>query len=323
MSWLSPVSWAKWTWTAVRGGEGEDEEGEASEQRGERGEEREEDERSQGFSSDSEGNFGTPEAATPVHVPATILGELENNNTDAEKTDLDQDEHLIVTAPVDDHNSLLRHNMGQDEPVVPMGGPLEINMQTLEEEKTDALGSMLVPDSSSVKETPQQAECTVPSSEASRDTEPILHADPVLDLAPAQTAVLISAPAPISAPISAPAPAPISAPAPAPAPISAAISAPAPAPISAPAPVLPHCPALPHLSPSPSSCPNLSPSPSSCPNLSPSPSSCPNLNPSPSSCPNHSPSSCPNLSTSTCPNLSPSSSPCFCPSTRTRLSAEQ
>lgn len=27
MSWLSPVSWAKWTWTAVRGaGEGEDSE---------------------------------------------------------------------------------------------------------------------------------------------------------------------------------------------------------------------------------------------------------------------------------------------------------
>lgn len=53
MSWLSPVSWAKWTWTAVRGGEGQeqDEEGleasEEGEQRGERGEE-EEEERSQG-----------------------------------------------------------------------------------------------------------------------------------------------------------------------------------------------------------------------------------------------------------------------------------
>lgn len=50
MSWLSPVSWAKWTWTAVRGGE-EDEEGqeanEEREQHGERGEE-EEEERSQG-----------------------------------------------------------------------------------------------------------------------------------------------------------------------------------------------------------------------------------------------------------------------------------
>lgn len=27
MSWLSPVSWAKWTWTAVRGGEEDGEEG--------------------------------------------------------------------------------------------------------------------------------------------------------------------------------------------------------------------------------------------------------------------------------------------------------
>lgn len=27
MSWLSPVQWAKWTWTAVRGG-GEDDDGE-------------------------------------------------------------------------------------------------------------------------------------------------------------------------------------------------------------------------------------------------------------------------------------------------------
>lgn len=48
MSWLSPVSWAKWTWTAVRGGE-EDEEGqEASERREQREEEEEEEERSQG-----------------------------------------------------------------------------------------------------------------------------------------------------------------------------------------------------------------------------------------------------------------------------------
>lgn len=57
MSWLSPVSWAKWTWTAVRGGDGEEDEegleaGKENEQRGERGEEEEneeeEEERSQG-----------------------------------------------------------------------------------------------------------------------------------------------------------------------------------------------------------------------------------------------------------------------------------
>lgn len=45
MSWLSPVSWAKWTWTAVRGAEGDDEEGqEASEQGERRGERRDDDE---------------------------------------------------------------------------------------------------------------------------------------------------------------------------------------------------------------------------------------------------------------------------------------
>lgn len=52
MSWLSPVSWAKWTWTAVRGGEGEeDEEGhEASEERQQlEEEEEEEEERSQSY----------------------------------------------------------------------------------------------------------------------------------------------------------------------------------------------------------------------------------------------------------------------------------
>lgn len=42
-------------------------------------------------SSDSEGHFdtpeaATPEAATPVRAPPTIPGELENNNTDADKT---------------------------------------------------------------------------------------------------------------------------------------------------------------------------------------------------------------------------------------------
>lgn len=45
MSWLSPVSWAKWTWTAVRGGEGEGEEDEGGLEEN-RKEEEEEEERS-------------------------------------------------------------------------------------------------------------------------------------------------------------------------------------------------------------------------------------------------------------------------------------
>ncbi|XP_018607879.1 transforming acidic coiled-coil-containing protein 1 isoform X3 [Scleropages formosus] len=83
MSWsmLSPMQWAKWTWSAVRGG-GEDEEEEGAQ--GAQGEMNEEEvwshdeERSQGGSSDSEGHFETPEAETPVHSPLRATGDLED-----------------------------------------------------------------------------------------------------------------------------------------------------------------------------------------------------------------------------------------------------
>ncbi|XP_063766132.1 transforming acidic coiled-coil-containing protein 1-like isoform X2 [Eleginops maclovinus] len=188
MSWLSPVSWAKWTWTAVRGGEGEeDEEGhDASEERQQLGEE-EEEERSQSYSSDSEGHFETPEAATPVHAPSTFPEELENNNTDADKADVDQEEELIVTAPVLDQDFWLRHNMGQDEPVVPMGGPLEVDYETLPARQTEnlpeALGSAPAP--SLVNEEPEVPECTAASSELFQIPAPVLVTDPVPDTAPA------------------------------------------------------------------------------------------------------------------------------------------
>ncbi|XP_053434700.1 transforming acidic coiled-coil-containing protein 1 isoform X1 [Nycticebus coucang] len=65
---LSPVQWAKWTWSAVRGGDaGEDEAG------GPEGDPEEEDSQAEtkslSFSSDSEGNFETPEAETPIRSP--------------------------------------------------------------------------------------------------------------------------------------------------------------------------------------------------------------------------------------------------------------
>ncbi|XP_074521291.1 transforming acidic coiled-coil-containing protein 1 isoform X2 [Halichoeres trimaculatus] len=185
MSWLSPVSWAKWTWTAVRGGEEDGEGQEASEEREQFGEQREEEEeeeeRSQSCSSESDGHFDTPEAATPVRAPPPIPGELENNNTDADKTDVDQEEHLIVTAPVWDQDIFLSHSMGQDEPAVPMGGPLEVNIQTLEAEQTenlsDGLGSVPEPAASFVEETPEVAECTVPKSQPQQVSAPGLDAD--------------------------------------------------------------------------------------------------------------------------------------------------
>lgn len=37
-------------------------------------------------SSDSDGHFDTPEEATPVHVPKTFPGELENSSADPHKT---------------------------------------------------------------------------------------------------------------------------------------------------------------------------------------------------------------------------------------------
>nr|KAF6428579.1 transforming acidic coiled-coil containing protein 1 [Rousettus aegyptiacus] len=65
---LSPVQWAKWTWSAVRGGgAGEDEAG------GPEGDPEEEDSQAEtkslSFSSDSEGNFETPEVETPIKSP--------------------------------------------------------------------------------------------------------------------------------------------------------------------------------------------------------------------------------------------------------------
>ncbi|XP_040011450.1 transforming acidic coiled-coil-containing protein 1-like isoform X5 [Xiphias gladius] len=64
MSWLSPVQWAKWTWSAVTGVAGDD------------GEPRAKDDRED--NSDSEGTFETPEVESPGVVK--ILSQLDNSN---------------------------------------------------------------------------------------------------------------------------------------------------------------------------------------------------------------------------------------------------
>ncbi|XP_074494205.1 transforming acidic coiled-coil-containing protein 1-like isoform X2 [Sebastes fasciatus] len=64
MSWLSPVQWAKWTWSAVTGG-AEDEGQPRSKDGGE-------------DISDSEGTFETPEAESPGVVK--LLSQLDNSN---------------------------------------------------------------------------------------------------------------------------------------------------------------------------------------------------------------------------------------------------
>ncbi|XP_020840890.1 transforming acidic coiled-coil-containing protein 1 isoform X1 [Phascolarctos cinereus] len=69
---LSPVQWAKWTWSAVHGGGAAD-----GEDRGPEGEAEEDDSQAEtkslSFSSDSEGNFETPEAETPIQSPVKEL----------------------------------------------------------------------------------------------------------------------------------------------------------------------------------------------------------------------------------------------------------
>ncbi|KAJ8285948.1 hypothetical protein GJAV_G00032810 [Gymnothorax javanicus] len=112
MSWsmLSPVQWAKWTWSAVRGG---GEEGQQVEEGGQSKDDEElfqEEEKSGGCSSDSEGNFETPEAETPVHGPLKSAGDLVNNSTASNSALLDEDRQLIVTTA-----GLLDKNSNQNE----------------------------------------------------------------------------------------------------------------------------------------------------------------------------------------------------------------
>ncbi|XP_067326741.1 transforming acidic coiled-coil-containing protein 1 isoform X2 [Anolis sagrei] len=93
-SWqlLSPVQWAKWTWSAVRGGGGaaggggsgpeEEEEEEEEEAQGET--------RSLSLSSDSEGNFETPETETPIDTLGKEL--VDPSEPEPEPQELPEDE---------------------------------------------------------------------------------------------------------------------------------------------------------------------------------------------------------------------------------------
>ncbi|XP_070689428.1 transforming acidic coiled-coil-containing protein 1-like isoform X2 [Pempheris klunzingeri] len=98
MSWLSPVQWAKWTWSAVTGGAGD--EGQPGPK--DDGED----------NSDSEGTFETPEAESPGVVK--LLNQLDNSNhtvlPDVTNRFLDknsnQDVSLVSSQDVDSLNNL-------------------------------------------------------------------------------------------------------------------------------------------------------------------------------------------------------------------------
>ncbi|XP_064209987.1 transforming acidic coiled-coil-containing protein 1 isoform X1 [Anguilla rostrata] len=112
-SMLSPVQWAKWTWSAVRGGGEEEQEEEEGGRLKDEEELSREEEKSGGCSSDSEGNFETPEAETPVHGPLKSIGELDNR-TGSSADLLEDDKHLIYNA-AGLHGSLLDKNSNQNE----------------------------------------------------------------------------------------------------------------------------------------------------------------------------------------------------------------
>ncbi|XP_036382436.1 transforming acidic coiled-coil-containing protein 1-like isoform X1 [Megalops cyprinoides] len=130
-SMLSPVQWAKWTWSAVRGGgdEEQQQQQEEEEEGGQRaeGELRDEEELSQeeeksvGCSSDSEGNFETPEAETPVHGPLKDLGVLDNSTVNS--TDLLGDDQQLISNAALLHSSFLDKDSNQNElpPAVHLG----------------------------------------------------------------------------------------------------------------------------------------------------------------------------------------------------------
>ncbi|KAM9360998.1 transforming acidic coiled-coil-containing protein 1-like [Symphorus nematophorus] len=97
MSWLSPVQWAKWTWSAVTGGAGDDE-GELTF-------------KDDGDNSDSEGTYETPEAESPGVVK--LLNQLDNSShtvlpdvTNFLDKNFNQDVGTVSSEEVDSLNNL-------------------------------------------------------------------------------------------------------------------------------------------------------------------------------------------------------------------------
>lgn len=121
-------------------------------------------------------------------------------------SDVDREEHLIVTAPVADQDTPLSSDMGQDEPVAPMAGPLEVNIQTLEAEQNENLPDApgLVPAAPTANETLEMDICTAQFPELSPAPIYLPDTDPVLDVSPAppQTPeeVLVQSSEPVAGP---------------------------------------------------------------------------------------------------------------------------
>ncbi|XP_078804271.1 transforming acidic coiled-coil-containing protein 1 isoform X7 [Oryzias latipes] len=136
-------------------------------------------------SSDSEGHFDTPQAATPVHAPPTGPGELEKDGGDAGGADVEPEQNLIVAAPLGDQDLLSGLNMGQEEPTAPFGDTLQISLQNLEEAKEHhhPEGSDSLPNVSSLYKVTSQDTDFIADPGPAPTTSPAL----LLDQLPAQS----------------------------------------------------------------------------------------------------------------------------------------
>ncbi|KAG6932191.1 transforming acidic coiled-coil containing protein 1 [Chelydra serpentina] len=101
---LSPVQWAKWTWSAVRGGGAGDGEDGGVEREIEEDDSQAET-KSLSFSSDSEGNFETPEAETPIRSPVKEICDpsLGLAAAEARTQELQEDDEQLVAEISEKH----------------------------------------------------------------------------------------------------------------------------------------------------------------------------------------------------------------------------
>ncbi|KAM7227189.1 hypothetical protein CapIbe_021602 [Capra ibex] len=123
---LSPVQWARWTWSAVRGGgAGEEEAG------GPEGDPEDEDSQAEtkslSFSSDSEGNFETPETETPIRSPLkesceSYLG-LAGSGAKTQVSDSQEEDEELVAEVVGSCSSAAASRPSGQEAASPAGGP--------------------------------------------------------------------------------------------------------------------------------------------------------------------------------------------------------
>lgn len=107
----------------------------------------------------------------------------------ASSSDVDGEEHLIVTAPAGDQHLLLGGSMGQDEPVATAGGPLTDHIQTLEEEPKENLPdeSGPLPAAPSASEALEMDTSTEQFPEQPQALASVPEGDPVPDVSPAPT----------------------------------------------------------------------------------------------------------------------------------------